>query len=41
LHEIETLWSIDDVHDANVILDLYEAAEQKAAKEIERNSGKK
>ena len=35
LIEIETLWSIDDVLAANVVLDLYEEADHRAAKALD------
>jgi len=31
--EIEEYWTIDDVFDANIVLDLREEAEEKAARE--------
>lgn len=40
LHEIETLWSIDDVIDANAVLDLYDEAERRAIQEAERKTGR-
>lgn len=35
LHEIETLWSFDDVLAANVVLDLYEESERRAARRMQ------
>ena len=34
LKEVEEDWSIDDVWDANVVLDLYDEAERKAAQNL-------
>jgi hypothetical protein len=34
LKEIEWQWTIDDVWDANMVLDAYEEANRKAVKEI-------
>jgi len=36
LTEIEEQWTIEDVWDANVVLDLYDRAEQKAAEGLKR-----
>jgi hypothetical protein len=40
LHEIETQWCLDDVYDANVVLDLYDELERKATKAAERGRKK-
>jgi len=36
LREIEQFWSIDDVLDANLALDVWEDLEEKSAQEAER-----
>ena len=41
LKEIEWEWSIDDVWDANEVLDLYEEMERKASEEMKKRSWKK
>jgi hypothetical protein len=39
--EVETQWSIDDVWEAHMVLDLYDAAEEKAARELESQTAKR
>ena len=41
MKEIEWEWSIDDVWDANEVLDLYEEMERKASEEMKKRSWKK
>ena len=39
MKEIEWSWSLDDVWDANQVLDLWDLAEKKAAEGLRRKNG--